>query len=133
MLDQLARRGLQASMWLVDGGYVSETAIETTAARGTTLIMPVPRAPGTHTPLALRPSDSTAVADWKRRMQTDEAARLYRSRGSTAERINADLRTHRTLNRVSVRGLSKVHSWVLWAALATNVRLAMGIVPHLMS
>jgi transposase len=132
MLDQLATRGLHASMWLVDGGYVSDVAVETTAAGGTTLIMPVPRARGADTPLPIRPDDSAAVVAWKTRMQTDDAARLYRSRGATAERINADLRMHRTLNRLPLRGLDKVHTWVLWAALATNARIAMGIVPHLM-
>lgn len=50
MLDQLAARGLQADQWLVDGGYVSDLAVETTAARATTLIMPVPRARGTDAP-----------------------------------------------------------------------------------
>lgn len=133
MLDQLARRGLHAAMWLVDAGYASDIAIETTAARRTTLIMPVPRAPGTDTPWPVRPTDTPAVAAWKHRMQTEEAARLYRSRGSTAERLYADLRTHRTLGRLPLRGLGKVHTWVLWAAIATNMRIAMGIVPHLMT
>lgn len=133
MLDQLAARGLHASMWLVDGGYVSDAAVETTAARGTTLIMPVPRAPGTDTPLPIRETDAPAIAAWKHRMHTEDAARLYRSRGGTAERMNADLRTHRTLGRIPLRGLGKIHTWLLWAAVATNLRIAMGIVPHLMT
>lgn len=133
MLDQLDARGLRADLWLADGGYVSDRAVETTAARDTTLIMPVPRARGTETPMPIAPDDSPAVVAWKTRMQTEDAARLYRSRGATAERINADLRGHRALDRIPLRGLGKVYTWVLWAALATNVRLAMGIVPHLMT
>ena len=133
MLDQVARRGLHAAHWLVDAGYASDAAVEATAARHTTLIMPVPRVPGTDTPQPVRAKDSSAVAAWKHRMHTEEAARLYRSRGSTAERMNADLRTHRTLGQLPLRGLAKVQTWVLWAALATNVRIAMEIVPHLMT
>jgi transposase len=133
MLDQLTTRGLHAAMWLVDAGYASDAAVEATAGRGTTLIMPVPRAPGTDAPLSIRSTDPPVIAAWKARMQTDDAARLYRSRGSTAERMYADLRTHRTLGRLPLRGLGKVHTWVLWAAIATNARIAMGIVPHLMT
>lgn len=132
MLEQLAARDLRADQWLVDGGYVSGAGIETLAAQGTTLIMPVPRAPGTDHPQPIGPNDSPAVVAWKTRMDTPEARALYRSRGATAERINADLQTHRNLDRLHLRGLGKIHSVVLWAALATNVRIAMGIIPHLM-
>lgn len=132
MLDQLATRDLRADQWLVDGGYVSGAAIETTAAQDTTLIMPVPRAPGSDRPMPIGPDDSPAVVAWKTRMDTEEARTLYRSRGATAERLNADLRGPRNLDRLHLRGLGKIHSLVLWAALATNVRIAMGIVPHVM-
>lgn len=66
-------------------------------------------------------------------MATDEAKNIYKGRASTAEWINADLRTHRTLSRILVRGLAKVHTWVLWAALAHNMMRTMEIVPHLMT
>ena len=66
-------------------------------------------------------------------MQTDQAKQQYRARGAIAERINADTRTHRTLGRILVRGLSKVQTWALWVALAHNLTRTMGLVPHLMT
>ena len=66
-------------------------------------------------------------------MGTAEAAEVYKLRASTAEWVNADLRTHRTLGRVLVRGLTHVHTWVLWAALAHNMMRMMDLVPHLMT
>ena len=41
-------------------------------------------------------------------------------RAATAERTNADLRGHRGLDRLNVRGLAKVKSVVLLAALTFN-------------
>jgi hypothetical protein len=74
--------------------------------------------------------DSPAVAAWRARMATPEAKALYKARGSTAEWVNADARTHRTLNQVVVRSLQKVHTIALWAALAHNLIRTMGMVPH---
>ena len=70
------------------------------------------------------------MAAWRARMQTDEAKQQYRYRGAIAERINADARTHRTLGRFLVRGLPKVKAWVLWIALAHNLRQAMDLGRH---
>ena len=77
--------------------------------------------------------DSPAVAAWRARMGTAEAKTIYKARAATAEWVNADARTHRTLGRVLVRGLTKVHTWALWAALAHNMMRTMQIVPHLMT
>lgn len=65
--------------------------------------------------------DSPAVAAWRRRMGTESAKRIYVQRGAVAERTNADLRGHRGLDRLNVRGLAKVKSVVLLAALTFNV------------
>jgi hypothetical protein len=66
-------------------------------------------------------------------MATEAAKVAYRRRSAIAERLNADLRTHRGLGRVLVRGLTKVHTVVLRIALAHNVMRAMAIVPHQMT
>jgi hypothetical protein len=66
-------------------------------------------------------------------MGTPEAQQLYHQRAATAEWVHADARTHRTLDRIPVRGLRKVHSWALWIALAHNMLRMMDIVPHLMT
>jgi hypothetical protein len=132
MLAQVAARtGRDPAAALADGGYVSIEAIQAAAARDVTLYMPIPKsrnAPGAGT---TRAPDS-AVAAWRARMATADAQTVYKTRAGTAERINADGRTHRTLAAVAVRGLTKVHTWVLWVALATNVMRAMDIIPHQM-
>ena len=88
---------------------------------------------GTRSPDAPVAGDSPAVAAWRARMATDEAKTIYKARAATAEWVNADARTHRTLGRVLVRGLAKVHTWALWVALAHNMLRTMEIVPHLMT
>lgn len=132
MLAQVAARtGRDPGAALVDGGYVSTEAIQAAAARDVTLYMPIPQSPNAPGAGRTRAPDP-AVAAWRERMGTAAAQRLYQTRAGTAERINADGRVHRTLNGVAVRGLRKVHSWVLWVALAMNVMRAMEIIPHQM-
>ena len=94
---------------------------------------PMQRASQTRTPDQPTPGDSAAVIAWRARMTTDEAKAIYKARAATAEWVNADARTHRTLGRVLVRGLTNVHTWALWGALAHNMMRTMGIVPHLMT
>lgn len=65
-------------------------------------------------------------------MMTDHGQRVYQARGSTAEWVNADARTHRVLDRIPVRSLQEVHTWALWIALAHNLMRTMAVVPHLM-
>jgi transposase len=133
MLTQVERRVGLPSTWLADGGFVAHDAIDEATARGVRVLAPVPRRPGSKEPVPVQPTDSPAVAAWRRRMQTDEAKQEYRHRGAIAERINADARTHRTLGRLLVRGLPKVHAWVLWFALAHNLMRSLEVVPHLMT
>jgi len=134
MLDQIARRaGDYPETVLVDGGFVARPAIDTATRCGVPVIAPVPRRRGSSEATPIQSHDSAAVAWWRARMQRDDVKQLYRQRGAIAERINADVRTHRTLGRLLVRGGAKVHTWVLWVALAHNAMRAMGIVPHLMT
>lgn len=134
MLSQIeARAGAYPTTLLADGGFVAHDAIDAVTVRGVRLLAPVPCRPGSADPVPIQRRDSIAVALWRARMQTEEAQQQYRTRGAIAERINADVRTHRTLGRLQVRGLLKVHSWVLWVALAHNAMRMMGIVPHLMT
>jgi len=135
MLDALAQRlGALPAAQLVDGGFTTKAEITAAAARQVTVYAPpMQRASATRPADQPTPGDSPAVAAWRTRMATDEAKTIYKARAATAEWVNADARTHRTLNRVLVRGLTKVHTWVLWAALAHNMIRMMGIVPHTMT
>jgi transposase len=130
MLTQIeTRTGRGPDTLLVDGGYVGHPAIDEATARGVTFVAPVPHRPGSADPVPVQPTDSPAVVAWRARMQTEEAKQQYRYRGAIAERVNADARTHRTLGHILVRGLAKVHAWVLWVALAHNLRQAMELGP----
>ena len=46
---------------------------------------------------------------------------IYKERASTSETVNADLRCHRGMEQLRVRGLKKVKCVALWCALAYNV------------
>jgi transposase len=122
MLDVIQERtGTTPQEYLVDGGYVNLESFEVVSKRGATVYAPVPKprneATDRHAP---KRGDGPAVAAWRVRMGTEEAKRIYRNRAATAERTNADLRRHRGLDIMNVRGSAKVTSVVLLAALTFN-------------
>lgn len=135
MLDAIhARLRRLPAAHLLDGGFVTKAEITAAAARDVTIYAPpMQRAGQTRRPEQPVPGDSLAVQAWRARMATDEAKAIYKDRAATAEWVNADARTHRTLGRLLVRGLTKVHTWALWAALAHNMIRTMAIVPHQMT
>jgi transposase len=135
MLDAIAHRlGRLPQAHLLDGGFVTKAEITAADARHVTVYAPPMRRAGqARRPDAPVDGDAPAVAAWRARMATDEAKTIYKARAATAEWVNADARTHRTLGRVLVRGLAKVHTWALWVALAHNMLRTMEIVPHLMT
>jgi hypothetical protein len=108
---------------LVDGGFVKKADIDQVSPPqgGTLVYAPVMESKDPqrdpHTPCD---DDSPAVAEWRKRMATDEAKAIYRQRASTAECVNA-LARNRGLQRFLVRGLRKVKAVVLLYALAHNL------------
>jgi transposase len=114
---------------LVDGGFVKKADIDQVSPPqgGTTVYAPVMESKDPqrdpHTP---RDDDSPAVAEWRKRMATDEAKAIYRQRAATAECVNA-LARNRGLQRFLVRGLRKVKAVVLWYALAHNLMRAVAL------
>lgn len=108
---------------LVDGGFVKKEDIDTVSApQGNTKVFaPVMKSKDpnrdSHEP---RDDDSPAVAEWRKRMATDEAKEIYKQRAATAECSNAHAR-NRGLQRFLVRGLRKVKAVALWYALAHNL------------
>ena len=123
MREQVEERtGQKVEEQLLDGGFVRLEAITQAAAAGTTIYMPPPksRSKGAD-PSKRKPGDTEAVAEWRKRMGTDQAKKIYRQRGSTIEPVNGDLKTHRGMVPFLVRGLNKAKCVVLWAALAYNV------------
>lgn len=123
MLDEIERRtGATPREYLVDGGFVTLDNIEAIAERGATPYAPVPKPRKKDIdPHAPKRNDSPEVGAWRARMGTEEAKRVYVQRGVLAERTNADLRVHRRLDRLNVRGLEKVKTVVLLAAVSFNL------------
>ena len=74
---------------------------------------------------------SEAVSQWRKRMKSTVAQEIYKQRAPTSERVNADVRTYRTINRMLVRGARinrmlvrgarKVLAVGLWNAIAFNL------------
>jgi len=119
-----ARSGRKVEEHLVDGGYLRTEDLERTHGENVALFVPPKpaRNPGRRgRELESRPGDSEAVRAWKERMSSAEGKAIYKERTSTSETVNADLRCHRGLASLTVRGLKKVRCVVLWSALAYNV------------
>lgn len=123
MLADIERRtGERPTEYLADGGFVNTQAITSATRNGTTVVMPVP-APRNenvdrHAP---KPTDTPEVAQWRVRMAEPETKELYKQRASTIELVNADLKGHRGLEQLAVRGTTKVLSSVLWTVLGYNL------------
>lgn len=118
------RTGLKVHEQLLDGGYSDKKQIEEAAAEGTELYIPPkpPRNKGKrgsgYEPMA---GESDVLSDWRERMGSEAGRTIYKERGSTIETANADLKTHRAMGRLLVRGLKKAKCAVLWSALAYNL------------
>lgn len=123
MLEQTEKRtGRRPHEHLVDGGFTKLEAIDAATEAGTCVYAPVPtpRVEGID-PHEPKLNDSDAIAEWRIRMGTEEAKEIYKQRASTAETVNADLRCHRGLDRLLVRGTDKVTCVALWAAITYNM------------
>lgn len=125
MLDEIKERHHQAPQaYLVDGGFTSRADISYAATQHQVIVYaPIKdehkKLAAGQDPYAPQPRDSQAVQQWRQRMGTEEAQRLYRLRSATAEWTNAQAR-NRGLYRVTVRGLAKVKAVLLLYALVHN-------------
>lgn len=122
-LDDIARRtGDQPAELLLDGGYNALNAIDAMEQRGVTVYAPVAKSRDPkRDPHARKAADTDATAAWRARMATDAAKEIYKDRAATAETTNADLRCHRGLDRLPVRGTQKVTCVLLWGAIAFDL------------
>lgn len=118
------RTGQKVHEHLMDGGYLVMDEIETAAAQNVTVYVPPkpPRDPeragGEFTPKA---TESQVLGDWRKRMGSVAGKEIYKERAATSETVNADLRTHRGMDRMLVRGLKKAKCVALWCAMAYNI------------
>ena len=120
------RYGVYPPEILVDGGFAKQEDIDAVSVpeKGCTVYAPVPKPKDKerdrYAPL---PGDSEAVAEWRRRMGSEEAKTIYKERAATAECVNAIAR-NRGLRQFTVRGLRKIKAVVLWYILAHNMMRA---------
>ncbi len=124
MLDQIEERfGARPAEMLVDGGFAVLEAIDEAQAKGTTVYSPVRDAEkqtaAGKDPYARKKGDTDETAEWRARMNTPAAKETDKRRASTAEWVNAQVR-NRNRYRVTVRGLAKVETVLLWHAVAHN-------------
>jgi transposase len=122
------RTGKKVSEHLLDGGFLVLEEINRADAAGVQLLVPPPTPRNTPRDRARagaqfepRTTDTPAVAAWRKRMSSPEGQAIYQERGSTVETVNADLKQHRGLVQLTVRGLAKAKSVALWCALAYNL------------
>lgn len=117
------RTAVAVKTHVTDAGYLNKATVEREAADGVNRIMPLPTNPGGTPATAPQPRDGPGVRAWRERMQTDEARNLLRQRCGIAETPNADLKTHRSLERMLVRGRGKVTNVMLIGAIVYNLML----------
>jgi hypothetical protein len=109
---------------LADGGYLTFDDVDRAAEQNVTLYVPPkpPRDPQKFgSEYEPRESDSEAVKQWRARMGSEQAKEIYKQRAATSETVNADLKSHRGLVQLTVRGVAKARCVALWCALAYNL------------
>jgi transposase len=122
MVQQVLNRTRQLPQkWLIDGGFVKLTAIESLDKRGVTVFGPVsePRdkSRDRYAPL---PTDSEIIAQWRKRMGSAEGKAIYKQR-CLVELPNAHARSRYGVQQVRVRGRGKVRCVALWVAITHNL------------
>ncbi len=131
MMDEVVRRhGAAPRRVLLDGGYASQSDVEQLADASIGPIqvyMPPPsdkpddeiQPASLRKRRAQRDKESQVVKDWRARMETEEARTIF-GRRKLIERIHAHYK-NRGLDRLTVRGITKVQAVALWHALANNL------------
>jgi transposase len=125
MLDQAKERYDHVpSEALVDGGFATKDTVEGADTRNCTVYAPLKnekkQKEAGEDPYAPKPKDSAAVADWRKRMGTEEAKEIYKLRGQTAEWVNAQCR-NRGLWQMPVRGQPRCRIIALLHAITHNL------------
>jgi len=128
MIDEVERRTDKTPKeWLADGGYTDLADIQGASEKGVKVYVPVPEPRSSEIdPHQPKKNDDVQVAEWRKRMGTGQAMEIYRERASTSERTNADLRQHRGLRHLPVRGIEKTLMVGLWMAITYNALLWIG-------
>jgi transposase len=118
------RCGAMPKEVLADGGFAKPEDIAALALHSPpcTVYAPEPELKNAHTKQPIPPPENepAEVKEWRARMQTEEAKKIYTERAATAELSNAQAR-NRGLQQFLVRGLPKAGAVVLLFVLAHNL------------
>jgi transposase len=127
MRQQVSERsGLEVGEHLADGGFLALDDIDRAAAAEPDLTLYCPPKPSRNrekrgSEYEPRPGDSDVVKQWRARMGSAAGKEVYKQRAATSETVNADLKTHRGLVQLTVRGITKARCVALWCAMAYNL------------
>lgn len=119
MLDQIEGRvGRLPKALLADANHAAHECIRDATRRGVDILVAVPEFSKESGPNA---NTDAPIAQWRIRMQSEDAQSLYRARASLCELMNAHLRSHHGVNQFLVRGIGKVTCVALLAVIASNL------------
>ena len=124
-----AHSGCVPKETLADGGFGRPESIETLAQppyESTVYSPPTEYKDKDGKVKEPKKDESAEKKEWRERMKTDDAKKIYRERASTIECVNA-LARNRGLQQFRVRGLERVRAVVLLFALAHNVARTMSL------
>jgi transposase len=82
-----------------------------------------PKRPERGRAVALRVEEAADIAEFRRKMETEQAKSIYRQRGEVAEFPNAWIKEKIGLRKFSLRGLVKAGIELTWACLTYNAML----------
>lgn len=104
---------------LVDGGFSSAEDIEWAHGEGIEVYCPPTQSKSGVDPYLPRPGDGPGVLAWRARMASEDGKAQYKAR-TICECIHARWRNW-DLRQLTVRGIEKVRTVVLWYALTNNI------------
>jgi hypothetical protein len=118
-IETVHAEGCEPSNYLVDGGFTKNEDIEWAHAKDIKLWCPAGQTKHGTDPYAPKKGDGVGVADWRRRMQSEDGKAFYRLR-CEHECINAHAR-RMGLRQLTLRGKVKARIHLLWFAVARNM------------
>lgn len=122
MLNQIEERYHRSPKeHLIDGGFVTQSDMETAKNRNILVYAPLPEQnplkSNLHQPYK---KETPLIQAWRERMSTQEGKEIYKQRCSSIEWVNA-LARNRGLQQFFVRGKQKVKSVLIWFVLVHNL------------
>jgi transposase len=118
-IEAVQAEGYELSNYLVDGGFTKNETIEWAYGKNIQVWCPAGQTKHGTDPYAPKKDDGVGVADWRRRMQSENGKTFYKLRAQH-ECINAHAR-RMGLRQLSLRGKVKARIHLLWFAVAHNM------------